>query len=285
MKLPDTTNWVTEFSQPQGFAYSYRIKSRLHEEQSPHQLIQVFQTECYGNLMLLDEVVMLTTRDHFSYHEMMVHTAMYCHDNPQDVVIVGGGDCGSLREALRHSNTRSVTQVELDQRVTAVSEKYFPELCEANNDNRAKFIFTDAVQWMQQAPAASADVIVMDTTDPVGQAERLFGSKFYSDCHRVLRPGGVLIAQSEAPGLEAPFIKEVQQRMLNAGLNTPQTVLFPVCCYPTGWWSATMAGKDRDCTSFRHHDHNNFATRYYSSQIHEAALVQPPWLEQLLQEQ
>ncbi len=283
MNLPDPVKWVTESSEVQGFAYSYSIKSKLHEERSPYQHIEIYETEQHGNLMLLDGVVMLTARDNFSYHEMMVHTPLYCHDAPRDVVIVGGGDCGSLREALRHKELNSVIQVELDQCVTKVSEQYFPELCEANGDNRASFLFADAIGWMQQAPAASADVIILDTTDPVGQAERLFGQQFYSACHRVLRPGGVVIAQSEAPALDAHFIHEVRQRMGKAGFDAPQTILFPVACYPSGWWSATMAGKGRDCTKFRHHNGDIFPTRHYSANIHASSLVQPPWLHQLLQ--
>ena len=285
MNLPEARNWVTEISEPQGFAYSYRVKAKLHEEQSEYQLIEIYETEQYGNVMLLDKVVMLTERDHFSYHEMMVHAPIYCHPAPRDVVIVGGGDCGSLREALRHQDVRNVTQVELDQRVTAVAEKYFPELCEANDDSRAKFVFADAVHWMQQAPAASADVMILDTTDPVGQAERLFAEQFYGDCHRVLRPGGMLIVQSEAPGLDAPLIRDLMRRMVAVGLEAPQTLLFPVCCYPTGWWSAIMAGKGADCTKFRRHSSNDFATKHYTAEIHAAALLQPPWLRRLLKSQ
>ena len=282
MSLPDAATWVTEISAEQGFACAWRVTGKLHEEQTPFQHIEIYATASVGNLMLLDGIVMLTTRDHFSYHEMMVHAPLYCHAAPHDVVIVGGGDCGSLREVLRHTAVQTVLQVELDERVTRVAERYFPELCAANDDPRARFVFTDAVHWMRHAPAASADVLVLDTTDPVGQAQRLFGERFYRDCYRVLRPGGILIAQSEAPNLDAPFLREVQQRLRHTGFDRPQTLLFAVGCYPTGWWSASMAGKGTDCSRFRTHHAGAFATRYYTTQMHAAARVQPPWLQQLL---
>ena len=121
--------------------------------------------------MMLDGAVMLTSRDNFIYHEMMVHPPLFNHQNPKDIVIVGGGDCGTLNEVLKHDTVVKVTQIELDERVTRVSEQFFPELCVSNNDERVTLLFEDAVAWMKNAEPESLDVIILDTTDPYCVAE------------------------------------------------------------------------------------------------------------------
>src|SRR5574338_1669805 len=117
---------------------------------------------------------MLTTRDNFLYHEMMTHPVLYTPAAPRNVAIIGGGDCGTLREVLRHPEVESVVQIDIDERVTRLAEKYFPELCESNADPRAKLLFDDGIQWMKDARRESIDLIIIDSTDPVGPAEGLF---------------------------------------------------------------------------------------------------------------
>ena len=174
MALDDS--WFTE--QARGYGMSIKIRNKIHDEQSPYQRIEIYETENFGRLMTLDGITMLTSRDNFIYHEMMSHPVLFTHSNPKRVVIVGGGDCGTLKEVLKHKEVEQAVQVELDERVTRVSEKYFPELCEANNDPRVVFIFQDAIKWMQNTDPDSIDVIILDTTDPVGQAARLFLRNF-----------------------------------------------------------------------------------------------------------
>ncbi|MCG8379325.1 MAG: polyamine aminopropyltransferase, partial [Proteobacteria bacterium] len=157
-------NWFSEAAS--GYAMSLEIEEKLHEEQSPYQKIEIYKTRTFGNLMTLDGITMLTTRDNFIYHEMMSHPALFNHPNPKDVAVVGGGDCGTLKEVLKHDSVKQVTQIELDERVTRISEKYFPELCESNNDPRAILLFEDAIDWMKNTKAESLDVIILDTTDP-----------------------------------------------------------------------------------------------------------------------
>ena len=139
-------NWYTEASHDLGLGFSLRIKSKLHEEQSAYQTIAVYETETFGRLLTIDGLVMLTDRDNFVYHEMMTHPALFTHRNPKKVVIIGGGDCGTLKEVLKHPGVEEAWQVEIDERVTQVSEKYFPELSESNRDPRANFFFGDGIQ-------------------------------------------------------------------------------------------------------------------------------------------
>ncbi len=271
--------WYTEQWQDAGAAISLKIRKRLHDEQSPYQRIEIFETEGFGRLMTLDGLVMVTDRDNFVYHEMMSHPALFSHPHPKRVLIIGGGDCGTLREVLRHGSVTLAEQVELDERVTRVSEQFFPALCEANRDPRARFQFADGIAWVANAAPASYDVIIVDSTDPVGPAAGLFSEAFYANCHRALAPRGVLIGQSESPLFHADLIRSMQSRLRAAVFADVATQHFPQCTYPSGWWSATLACRDAPL------DFNRgaaaarvFATRYYNADIHLAARALPEFL-------
>ncbi len=275
--------WYSE--KARGFGMSLKVKERIHDEQSPYQRIEIFETETFGRLMTLDGLTMLTGRDNFIYHEMMTHPVLFTHTNPKTVVVVGGGDCGTLREVLKHNEVEKAIQVELDERVTRVAEMYFPELCESNMDKRAEFLFQDAILWMQEAKKNSVDVIILDTTDPVGQAARLFSSEFYGECLRVLREGGLMVAQSESPLFDMHIIEHIHKSMSAAGADDIKTIHFPQCTYPSGWWSATMARKGQQIKGFRETAarKKKFTTRYYNADIHQACQSLPEFMLEILE--
>jgi len=278
MALDNT--WYTEQWAEQGSAISLKIKSKLHDERSPYQRIEIWETERFGRLMTLDGLVMVTDRDNFIYHEMMSHPALFTHPDPKRVLVIGGGDCGTLREVLRHPGVELAEQVELDERVTRVAEQYFPALCEKNNDPRARFHFTDGIQWVADARPGSYDVIIIDSTDPVGPAAGLFSETFYKNCLRALSPQGVVVGQSESPLFHADLIVSVQRAFKAAGFRDVASLFFPQCTYPSGWWSATMACKEGAVAQFRAQASaaKGFATRYYNHEIHAAALARPEFL-------
>lgn len=280
-------HWFTEIFQDEGTAFSLKVKGKVHEEQTPFQKIAIWETETFGNLMTIDGCVMLTTRDNFLYHEMMSHPALFTHRAPKRVVIIGGGDCGTLREVLKHPDVEEAWQVDIDERVTRLSEKYFPELCESNDDPRANFFFGDGIQWMRDVEPESIDVIIVDSTDPVGPAEGLFAADFYRDCMLALREGGIVVQQSESPLLHADsIIRRAREDMLKAGFDHVLTLPFPQPVYPTGWWSCTMAGKNKPLQYFREEDADEraFVTRYYNKAIHHAALAQPQFMVELFED-
>jgi spermidine synthase len=224
--------------------------------------------------------MMVTGRDNFLYHEMMSHPALFTHPRAKRVVIIGGGDCGTLREVLKHDEVESAIQVEIDERVTRLSERYFPELCESNNDPRAQLLFVDGIKWMAECEPESLDVVIVDSTDPIGPAEGLFNEAFYRTCLRALRHGGILVQQSESPLAHLPLLKSIRSALKLAGFAALRTLTFPQPCYPTGWWSATLARKGADLSTFRERGAATkpFATQYYNAEIHKAALAEPEFL-------
>lgn len=278
------SNWFTEVCKEGGSAFSLRIKSKLHQEQTAFQKIEILDTEQFGHLMVIDGFIMLSERDNFIYHEMMSHPAIFTHPAPRDIVIIGGGDCGTLREVLRHDAIQSVTQIEIDRRVTELSAQFFPQLCEANDDPRASICFEDGIQWMKDTTSASQDIIIIDSTDPIGPAKGLFTKSFYAECARVLRTDGIVIQQSESPLFHMDILRPMRQAMHNAGLKQSQTLHFFQCVYPSGWWTCTMASKNRSLLNLRQQDieRRTFQTRYYNADIHRAAMVAPEFVRQQL---
>jgi spermidine synthase len=283
-KMSLDPSWFTEAVDKAGTAFSLKLGRKLHAERTPYQQIEIYDTATFGKLMVIDGCTMVSTRDNFLYHEMMAHPALNSHPNPKNIVIVGGGDCGTLREVLKHPGVKRATLVEIDERVTRLSEKYFPELCASNRDPRATLYFGDGIAWMKQAPAASLDVIIIDSTDPVGPAEGLFGLKFYRDCIKALRKDGLLVQQSESPLLHLELIRAMHAAMRQAGFAQTHLIHFPQPIYPSGWWSASLARKTRGKLAQRLAPRSLAAlkTQYYNAATHRAAFAVPGFVKEAL---
>ncbi|MCB1791646.1 MAG: polyamine aminopropyltransferase [Gammaproteobacteria bacterium] len=275
MSLDD--NWITEVCEDGGSAFSLKGEHKLFEEQSPYQHVEVFETDTYGNLMLIDGCTMVSTRDNFLYHEMMSHPVLFMHPAPRRVAIIGGGDCGTLREVLKHPEVRHVTQIDIDEAVTRAALAHFPELCEANDDARAELLFIDGIQWMKDAEPGSLDVIIVDSTDPIGPGEVLFTPEFYAACHRALGDDGLVVQQSESPLIHMAVLERMYRSLKAARFSDARTLFFPQPIYPTGWWSATIGAKHGTLGEFRRADveTRHFGTTYYNAAIHTAAFAEP----------
>ena len=277
-------NWYTEIFAASGSAFGLQVTKKLDEVQSPFQKIEMYETSHFGNLMVIDDVIMLSSRDNFLYHEMLSHPVLFTHANPKNVVIIGGGDCGTLREVLKHPGVESVTQIDIDEQVTRMAEKYFPELCASNNDPRATLKFDDGIKFMREALPESIDVIIVDSTDPIGPGEGLFNRAFYDSCRKALRHGGILVQQSESPLIHMPLLKAMRSAMQDAGFAALQTLLFPQMVYPSGWWTCTLARKDATFEGFREADAAAapFNTEYYNVAVHKAASAWPNFMKKAL---
>ena len=280
------SNWFTEISDAGTlFGFELTENGKLHEEQTPYQHLEIYDTKTFGKLMTLDGFTMVTTRDNFVYHEMLAHPVLFSHPAPKRVCIIGGGDCGTLREVLKHDVVESVIQIDIDERVTRMSEQYFPELCESNHDPRATLAFEDGIAWINNAPAGSLDILIVDSTDPIGPGAVLYSEEFFKGCWRALGEDGLLVQQSESPLVHLEkIIQPMHATMRKAGFTAIQFHQFQQVCYPTGWWSCTIAAKQGKI-AFKRKDaaqQLSFATRYYNADIHEASTVLPQFLKQAL---
>jgi len=277
-------SWFTEAMEKTGTAFSLKLGEKVHEEQTPYQKIEIYKTETFGYLMVIDGCTMVSTRDNFLYHEMMAHPAINSHPSPRNVVIIGGGDCGTLREVLKHPQVQSAVQCDIDERVTRLAEKYFPELCASNQDPRARLVFGDGLAWIKNAPPESLDLIIVDSTDPIGPAKGLFGPRFYADCVKALRKEGLLVQQSESPILHQDLIREMHDAMREAGFAQTHLIHFPQPIYPSGWWSASLARKSRGRLAERLDEAAIAAlkTQYYNEGTHRGAFAMPNFVRQAL---
>lgn len=282
MSLGD--GWFSEAYEPGGSAFSLKITEKLHEVQSPFQKVEVYATETFGNLMVIDGATMVSTRENFFYHETMSHPALFTHPDPRRVLIIGGGDCGTLREVLKHPGIEQVQQVDIDEEVTKAALLYFPELCESNNDPRAELYFDDGIKWAAEAEAGYYDIIIVDGTDPVGPGEGLFNEAFYRSCMRALSDNGILVQQTETPLYHMGLLKQVRSALANAGFINMHTMTFPQPIYPTGWWAATMSFKQGSVEQYRADAIASkvFETQYYNLDIHRSVLAQPEFMKREL---
>ena len=200
--------WFTEELHPY-YRKGLRVKRILVDEQTQYQRVQFVETEFFGNAMILDGIIQLTERDNMGYHEMIVHAPMLAVGQPKRVLIVGGGDGGSLQQVLRYDSVEEAVVCELDRRVVELSREYFAaSFGDPWADPRSKLLIRDAFGYLEENPARF-DVIVSDTTDPIGMAERLFSDEFYKLMARALSPGGAAATQCEQPFFDTDLIRQI----------------------------------------------------------------------------
>ena len=177
-------------SQWPGQAMGLEIQEMLLEQKTKYQDLKVFQSKTWGRVLVLDGVIQLTEKDEMSYQEMLAHIPMFSHQNPKRVLIVGGGDGGILREVCKHKCVEEIIQCEIDEGVVEASKKFFPNISKSFQDARLKLIIGDAVNYViEEAIDESFDVIIVDSSDPDGPAEKLFSEEFYKNASRILTKG------------------------------------------------------------------------------------------------
>ncbi len=253
-----------------------RVADKLHEEKSEYQKITVYDTAFFGRLLTLDDVVMLSERDEFVYHEMMIHVPLCSMPDPGSVLIIGGGDCGALREVLRHPCIERVVQCDIDERVTRVCESHFPWVHAAVADPRAELLFADGVRYIEEHQS-SFDLIVIDSTDPKGPAVGLFLRDFYQSVARALKPGGVMTAQTESPHWEAAMVGAIYAEQ-RAAFEHNSAYICSIPTYPSGCWTLAYASNDRGHDDYFASERAAALARdclYYNAEIHSAAFALP----------
>ncbi|RMF22525.1 MAG: polyamine aminopropyltransferase, partial [Deltaproteobacteria bacterium] len=248
---------------------SMRVARLLHEERSPYQKISVYDTPFFGLMLAIDDIIMLTERDEFVYHEMLVHVPLLSLDAPRSVLIIGGGDCGCLREALKHPSLERAVQCEIDERVTRVCAEHFPWVQQAIDDPRAELVFADGVSYVAEHPG-EFDAIIVDSTDPVGAGAALFRSPFYRSAAAALRPGGILTAQGESPHWDAGLVAAIHAE-LRAAFAHVTGYLCMTPSYPSGCWNLAFASDRARRPGPADDDRARFiagSCLYYSPDVH-----------------
>lgn len=267
-----------------GQAFSLQIKKILFHEKSKYQDVLVFESESYGNVLVLDGIIQCTDRDEFAYQEMLTHLAMCSHPCPSKVLIIGGGDGGVLREVLKHESVELVTMCEIDQMVIDVAKKYLPNMSSAFNSSKLKLHVGDGMEFLKHHPN-EFDVIITDSSDPVGPAENLFGKGYYELLKEALRTGGVLSSQGECPWLDMKLIREVVSTCKKL-FGSVAYAISSVPTYTTGLMGYFVCIKDetRDPSTpmrlLTESDKKKMNLRYYSSEIHKASFILPEFIRQ-----
>ncbi|MEE8142702.1 MAG: polyamine aminopropyltransferase [Planctomycetota bacterium] len=277
--------WFTE-EVPEAGRLGIRVEKLLHEETSAFQKIAVYDTTFFGRLLTLDNIVMLTERDEFVYHEMLTHVPLCSIPDPSSVLIIGGGDCGCIREVLKHPSVTSVVLCEIDERVTRVCEKYYPWLQETLADSRVELVFADGVSYVASNEAAF-DLVVVDSTDPVGAAAGLFLSDFYKKVARALKPGGVMTAQTESPFWDNQLLRSIYSQIRQV-FTGAVPYLGGVPTYPSGNWSWAYASLDRGPHDYLDRTRSEAVSaqcRYYNAELQQAAFALPNFVQRLLEGQ
>ncbi|WP_430460913.1 polyamine aminopropyltransferase [Thalassolituus sp. LLYu03] len=272
-----------------GYAQSFTVDKVLFEIKTEHQHLEIVETPFMGRVMLLDGVVQTTEKDEFMYHEMMVHVPLFAHPNPKRVLIIGGGDGGIVREVMRHKNVEHVTQVEIDASVVDMCKEYFPKhSAGAFDDPRLNLVIADGKDFVANC-TEKYDVIIADSTDPIGPGEVLFTSDFYADeKHNCLAAGGIMVAQNGVPFMQGQEITNTYQRLGKLYKDAS----FYVAAVPTyigGFMSLAWASDDETLRTQNAEQIQarvaaaGFATRYYNADVHVAAFALPNYLRQLMQ--
>ncbi len=270
--------WFTE-KQTESFGITAKIKQTLHTEQTEFQKLDMVETEEFGNMLILDGMVMTTKKDEFVYHEMVAHVPLFTHPNPENVLVVGGGDGGVIREVLKHPSVKKATLVEIDGKVIEYSKKFLPEIAGELDNSRVEVIVGDGFMHIAKAEN-EYDVIMVDSTEPVGPAVNLFTKGFYAGIAKALKEDGLFVAQTDNPWFKAGLIREVQRDVKEI---FPIVKLYTanVPTYPSGLWTFTIGSKKHDPLAVEEGRFHEIETKYYTKELHKAAFVLPRFVEDL----
>ena len=267
------TFWVSETGG--GYGNTVEVTAKLYECQSEFQKIEIFETRKLGRMLMLDGIIQLTEFDEFAYQEMMTHPALLAHPEPRRVLIVGGGDGGVAREVARHACVERIDQCEIDGKVVEASRRFLPTLSCGFDDPRMHLHIGDGVRFVKEHPD-EFDVIIVDSTDPVGPGAALFGEQFYQDAYRALRKDGVIISQAESIYLFPEIVRRLCS--ITRKLFAYQGYgMIAVPTYPTGSIGFCLAAKTHPVDRPVRNLTPELAARlrYYTPQVHHAAMQLP----------
>lgn len=270
--------WYTE-KQTENFGITMKINKTLHTEQTEFQYLEMAETAEWGNMLFLDGMVMTSEKDEFVYHEMVAHVPLFTHPNPENVLVVGGGDGGVIREILKHPSVKKATLVDIDGKVIEYSKKFLPSIASGLEDSRVEVIVGDGFMHIAESED-EFDVIMVDSTEPVGPAVNLFSKGFYAGISKALKEDGIFVAQSDNPWFKADLIKQVQSDVKEIFPIT-NLYLANIPTYPSGLWAFTIGSKKYNPLEVPAERFHEIDTKYYTPELHNAAFVLPKFVKDL----
>jgi len=271
--------WFNE-KNTDGYEVKWKINKILHRERTPFQELAVLETQEWGKALILDDALQVSEKDEFIYHEMITHVPMCSHPNPRNVLIIGGGDGGTLREVCKHASLDSVDMVEIDARVVEVSRSHFPLIASAFDDSRLNLFFRDGIEFVKDPPRGY-DLVIVDSSDPVGPAQQLFTREFYTNIYNCLKDDGMMVVQSESPLFYQDVFNSVYQN-LGAVFPIVRVYLASIPTYVSGPWSFTIGSKVYEPEQALGDRKTIDDLKYYNEQIHAAAFALPQYIKDLL---
>jgi spermidine synthase len=282
--------WFTDKDDMQALSLRY-TGDVLFNETTPFQQVRVFDTLAYGKMLAINNMVMCTERDEFHYHEMIVHPAAQLSKKLKNVLVIGGGDGGTIREVFKYGSVESATMVEIDGAVIDASKKYLNTMNVEFSNPKLNLIVGDGIEFVRNAKPGTFDLVIVDGSDPVGPAKGLFTKEFYSDCARVLTDDGLLVTQGESPMFHTTTFVELNHCLKDIfGMQKVHTMLFHATTYPSGMWSLMMASKKAISpkTDIDKAKTAEFVKqkklKYYNEDLHTAAFCLPNFVKDLIED-
>jgi len=281
MKNGAELKWFTEYHTDHvGLTMAY---TREWTYPSRYQKIRVLETPEYGKVLVLDGAVQTTERDAYVYHELLTHPALLTHPHPTKVLVIGGGDGGTVKEILKHATVKQVVLCEIDEGVIQASRDHFPEMGHSLDDPRVRVLVEDGARHLENC-REEYDVVLLDLTDPVGPARALFQAPFYASARRALTPQGILAAQTQSPFYNPEITRDIIAA-LGPAFQSVHLYLGFIPTYPSGMWSFALASLDRDPRNIPADELSERAggleTIYYCGQMHPALFRLPRLLVEL----
>lgn len=278
--------WYTE-EHTKNVKFSIKVNRQLVSVTSPFQRIDIFESEEFGRFLTLDGFMMLTEKDEFIYHEMMVHIPMAVKENVKKVLVVGAGDGGTVRELLKYNTIEHIDMVEIDKMVVDVCKEYLPSTAYKLDDPRVSIHYEDGLKFVR-SKTAEYDIVLVDSTDPFGPGEDLFTREFYGNCYNALKEDGILINQHESPYYEADAEAAGRaHKQLKAVFPVATVYQFHMPTYPSGHWLFGFASKKYSpVEDLRAEEWNKLgiSTRYYNTELHKGAFALPNYVKEIIDE-
>ena len=263
---------------------------RLMLEHSPYQKVEIYQTEAFGKILVLDDKIVCAEEDEYVYHEMIAHVPVFSHPDPKNILVIGGGDGGTVRELVKHRQIQTIDLVEIDAQVVDASKKHLPELAVALDHQKVNLQILDGITYVANCKPGSYDIVIVDSDEPEGPGVGLFTRSFYNDVNKILKDDGILVTQSESPRYNKEIFKDVFHKYYSIfGKSNVHCYLMYLPSFPSGMWSFSFSVKgnispiplvpEENITSFC----SEHKLKYYSFEVHNSAFVLPKFVKDIIE--